>query len=65
MVASWMTKAGYDTASPLQKLEVERIGIEPVTSGLRSRAEGDDARRRTTTDARLGRMATGVEPIGA
>jgi hypothetical protein len=30
---------------------MERTGIEPVTSGLQSRAGGDDARQRTTTIA--------------
>jgi len=31
---------------------MERTGIEPVTSGLQSRATGDDERRRSSTIAR-------------
>ncbi len=31
---------------------MERAGIEPATSGLQSRAEGNDTRRRTTTIGR-------------
>ena len=42
---------------------MERAGIEPATSGLQSRAEGNDTLRRTATDNPPPRMATGLEPI--
>jgi hypothetical protein len=41
---------------------MERTGIEPVTSGLQSRAEGNYARRQTTTNNGKSRMATRVAP---
>ena len=44
---------------------MERAGIEPATSGLQSRAEGNDARRRAATDDPPCRMATGLEPVGS
>ena len=47
----------------LRHFLMERAGIEPATSGLAKRAEGNDALPRTTTDGPPRRMATGLEPI--
>ena len=42
--------------------EMERTGIEPVTSGLQSGADGHDARQRKTTIA-LNHAVSGVSPM--